>query len=174
MKIRRPLNSDPAKAREWQQRSQQAAIKRLQDKGRKLAPREPKPAVQRPAKPRRPVQRQNDGPWRNECIEAYGEWCRSCGNPHGVQMDHIWPKGQGGVNHVGNGLPLCSTCHRRKTDSEIVIEWSWLTPTHLAFLAEVGWVDWDDDGQPFGRGWKHFGARRPVPGEGKELLHGIE
>ncbi|AMM44246.1 HNH endonuclease [Arthrobacter phage KellEzio] len=168
MKIRRPLNSNPDKAREWQQRSQQKAIQRLRERGAKLAPTEPKRGSGKPAGRLRTVHKQNDAPWRNDCIAEYGEWCRCCGSPHGVQMDHIWPKSQGGKNEVGNGLPLCSTCHRRKTDSEIKIEWSWLTPLHLAYLKEVGWVDWDDDGQPFGRGWKHFGARRTGSGERKE------
>lgn len=106
---------------------------------------------------------QNDGPWRAECIAARGEWCRCCGKQP-VQMDHICPKGQGGKSHVGNGLPLCEEHHRMKTDSEILIEWAWLDPDQHQYLASIGWVDWDEEGQPFGRGYKHFGTRPPRPG----------
>lgn len=90
-------------------------------------------------------------------------------------MDHIKPKGQGGKSDVENGLPLCEEHHRMKTDSEIVIEWAWLDPDQLEYLARVGWVDWDAEGKPLGRGWKHFGDRPvsktpgviPAPGSTK-------
>ena len=184
------LKQDPAKAREWQQRSAEKAIARMREKGAKLAPagqagsvvragglnRKVSPgsgsttAMTRSTSPNSPQKRsqnrnppKNDGPWRAECIAARGEFCRCCG-AQPIQMDHIKPKSQGGKNHVGNGLPLCPEHHRQKTDSEIKIEWAWLDPDQLQYLASIGWVDWDEEGQPFGRGFKHFGTRPPRPG----------
>lgn len=182
MKIRRPLQSDPEKAREWQRRSQEKALARLRERGQKLAPKETegrkpvlpvgsplptsaalrrsKPGARKSAGSSSSSGRQNDGPWRNACIMARGEMCRCCLTTSRVQMDHIKPKGQGGQNDVENGLPLCEEHHRMKTDSQILIEWAWLDPDQIEYLARIGWVEWDADGQPFGRGYKHFAPRR--------------
>lgn len=51
---------------------------------------------------------------------------------------------------------LCEDCHRGKTEGRIQYERSWLDPDQIAWLADVGWVWWNDDGEPCGRGWKHF------------------
>ena len=154
-----PLSSDPGKIRQWQERSaKRAAQRRKEAAGTKHSQGERKEPHTRAQRSGRKKARQNDGPWRKACIEAHGEWCRACGT-RPVQMDHIHPKSQGGKNDVGNGLPLCAEHHRMKTDSEIVIEWSWLSEAHLVYLRESGWVDWGADGQPFGRGWRHFSAR---------------
>lgn len=63
-----------------------------------------------------------------------------------------------------NGLPLCGEfstttpggCHPAKTAGRLRIEPAWLTPEQVAYLARIGWVAWDDDGHPYGRGWRHF------------------
>lgn len=66
------------------------------------------------------------------------------------------PRGQGGPSVVENGLLLCRTHHEQKTLGRLKIEYRWLDPDQVAWLADVGWVTWDADGQPYGRGWKHF------------------
>lgn len=77
-----------------------------------------------------------------------------------VQMDHVKPKGQGGKNDVENGLPLCQSCHEKKTNSEIQIEYGWLDEDQVTYLAQIGWVTWDSEGEPYGRGMKHFAPRK--------------
>lgn len=128
---------------------------------------DPKPAPKGKKKPR------NDSGWRAEVMALHGEVCVRCGDTAHVQADHLWPRSQGGPSHPLNGLPLCGEfsrntpggCHPLKTASSIVIEPSWLLPEQQEWLASVGWVDWDADGNPFGRGMKHFGVRsRRAPG----------
>jgi len=57
---------------------------------------------------------------------------------------------------VENGLVFCATHHQAKTESRLLIRFGWLDPDQVAFLAEVGWVAWDDAGLPYGRGMRHF------------------
>lgn len=59
-----------------------------------------------------------------------------------------------------NGLILCQKHHEQKTNSEIQIQYEWLDEDQVAWLAEVGWVAWDDDGEPYGRGMRHFAPRK--------------
>ena len=75
-------------------------------------------------------------------------------------MDHIMPRGQGGPSIVENGLPLCPEHHEQKTNSQIKIDPGWLSGDQIAWLAEVGWVAWDDEGMPYGRGMNHFAPQR--------------
>lgn len=155
------LKSDPEKHREWQRRSAERAQARRRERAAEAPARALTRSTKAPARAQAPRKRpaRNDGPWRRECIAAYGEWCRKCGKRE-VQMDHMIPRSQGGKSVVENGLPLCPEHHQMKTDSQMVIEYRWLTSAQRAFLASERWVDWDDDGQPFGRGHKHFGPRR--------------
>lgn len=139
------MKTDPEKARAWQRRG----VENYQRNRAAAVPRRRKSR----AKPRR-----NDGPWRDECIALYGDWCRACG-AHGCQMDHMWPRGQGGRSDVRNGLPLCPTHHEQKTLGKLQIRPEWLTVEQIEYLAEVRWVAWDEQGQPYGRGYKHFTAR---------------
>lgn len=112
--------------------------------------------------------RRDDSGWRAEVMAVHGEVCAACGDTAHVQADHLWPRGQGGPSDVRNGLPLCGEfsrntpggCHPAKTNGTIVIEPAWLRPEQIEWLAEVGWVAWDDDGQPYGRGWRHFAPQR--------------
>lgn len=77
----------------------------------------------------------------------------------------MMPRGQGGKSDPRNGLPLCGPwsqntiggCHQLKTDGRIVIEPEWLEQEQIEFLAAVGWVRWNEAGQPEGLGWRHFG-----------------
>lgn len=172
-----PLSSDPAKARQWQQRSQQRALAKLRERGAKLAPRERAVTVkatdlQAAKQARKPAKRHNDGPWRAACVEAYGEVCRNCGDTTHVEMDHVIPKSQDRTARadVENGLPLCGAfsrsspfpegCHPAKTAGRLRFNPDWFSQGQLEYLAAKGYVDFDDDGNPFGRGYKHFEARK--------------
>jgi hypothetical protein len=76
-----------------------------------------------------------------------------------MEVDHLQPRSQGGASVVENGLPLCRGHHAAKTAGRLRIDRGWLDPDQVAWLAEVGWVRWQADGQPQGRGWRHFEAR---------------
>lgn len=70
-----------------------------------------------------------------------------------------------GPSVVENGLVLCGPwsrvtpggCHPAKTESRLLIDRRWLDADQIEWLASVGWVEWID-GQPTGRGWRHFAA----------------
>lgn len=167
MKRSGPIKSDPAKTRAWQARG----AKKYADKQREREPQSRSGNVkplEGGGRGRSTKKRRNDSGWRAEVMAAYGPACVSCGDTAHVQADHMWPRGQGGPSDVRNGLPLCGEfsrntpggCHPKKTASTIVIEPEWLAPEQIEWLAEVGWVAWDDDGQPYGRGWKHFAPQR--------------
>lgn len=89
-----------------------------------------------------------------------------CGS-RDIEMDHIKPRGQGGKSVVENGIPLCGAWsktvpgghHQLKTDGVLKFEWAWLTPEQRTYLASIGWIDWDEDGNPVGNGLRHFNAR---------------
>lgn len=110
----------------------------------------------------------NDAIWRRDCIALYGERCVACGDRR-VEMDHIIPRSQGGRSVVENGLPLCGAWsqsvdgghHGMKTAGTLKIRREWLTEAQVVFLAEQGWVYWNDRGRPLGRGYRHFDEARP-------------
>lgn len=118
--------------------------------------------------------RPNDSPWRNQVMAARGEVCRSCGDTSHVEADHVIPKSQDPTARadVENGLPLCGAfsrntpggCHPAKTAGTLLFEAGWFDKDQLEYLARKGYVDWDEHGQPFGRGMKHFRPRKPRPG----------
>lgn len=138
-----PLKSDPAKIQAWHARSQPMRRTKMQK-------REPH------TKSKNGKSRRNDAPWRNEVMELRGKACRACDSREWVQCDHVWPRSQGGPSVVENGLPLCRVCHEDKTASLLKIRPEWLDDDQLDWLAEVGWVEWNEQGQPQGRGWRHF------------------
>jgi len=159
MERRKPLTADPVKAREWRQRGAANYQRRQREKPLKAASRK---------SPRR-----NDAPWREECLARRGEYCRACKGNYGVlasatriEVDHIMPRSQGGPSVVENGLPLCSAHHQAKTESRMKIDPAWLDQDQIAWLAEVAWVAWGDDGQPHGRGWRHFAPLAVDPSGG--------
>lgn len=144
------LHGDPDKHREWQERSARRYADRRREKQSTAALH---------SVDNRKRKTRNDGPWRKEVMATYGERCRSCGSTRWVQADHIWPRSQGGPSVVENGLPLCRECHDAKTASRLLIQWSWLEDAQIAWLASVGWVAWDQAGQPYGRGCRHFAPK---------------
>lgn len=164
---RNGIRVDVEKARAWQQRS--AAAYRANRGRSRVQPGSPSPSTgdaerspQTTSKKlySRRSQRRNDGPWRAACVDLYGEWCRACGNSREIQMDHMKPRSQGGRSDVENGLPLCRTHHEQKTHGTLQIRPEWLTAEQIRYLADEGWVAWDDAGEPHGHGWKHFAPRR--------------
>lgn len=114
--------------------------------------------------------RRNDGPWRNEVLEKRGAYCRSCGESQDLQIDHVMPRSQGGQSDVENGLVLCGPwskaspwpngCHQAKTEKRMTIEYDWLDPDQVEYLALKGWVSWNEQGEPGGHGCRGFAARR--------------
>lgn len=67
------------------------------------------------------------------------------------------PRGQTGPSVVENGLILCRACHQLKTEHRILVEFHWLEPDQVEWLATVRWVAWDADGEPYGNGYRNFG-----------------
>jgi hypothetical protein len=100
--------------------------------------------------------RRSDGPWRAEVLARYGRGCVVCGDTRWVEADHIWPRSQGGPSDPRNGIPLCKEHHDDKTAGRLKFKPEWLLPDTMTYLADVGWVTWNDDGEPTGRGWRHF------------------
>jgi hypothetical protein len=43
-----------------------------------------------------------------------------------------------------------------KTAGKLKIRREWLTEAQVAYLAEQGWVHWNEKGWPLGRGYRHF------------------
>jgi hypothetical protein len=118
------------------------------------------------AAPKPPVpdraSRRNDSNWRNDCLTRRGRVCRAAGEGGcggGLQVDHVVPRSPGGPSVISNGLVLCAAHHTAKTESRLLIRPQWLDADQVAFLAEFGWVAWQADGQPQGRGWRHFESR---------------
>lgn len=106
------------------------------------------------------MRRRNDAPWRRTVENFRGSHCRACGTIRDVQADHVLPRSQGGTSVVENGTMLCRRHHEQKTNGVLKYEFAWLDADQVAWLAEMGWVTWDGDGKPYGRGWKHFGDRK--------------
>ena len=147
------MRPDPEKVRTWQRRGAERYAAKQRQRAARAREGSGTPRPARRSKPAR-----NDGPWRNECIARYGDWCRSCA-ARGCQMDHMKPRSQGGQSDVRNGLPLCRSCHERKTAGTLQIRYEWLDAEQVTYLAEIGWVAWDAAGQTYGEGYKHFAAR---------------
>lgn len=137
------------------------------------------------SKPRWVRRRRNDAPWRQECLERRGEWCRVAGCPHPqpVQIDHLIPRSQGGPSVVENGLPLCRRHHDLKTAHDMLINPAWLDTDQVLWLADHGHAEWLLDGVVVGRHRRLFadgpdrwwsGGRPPGRGvRGQRDLRGI-
>lgn len=47
--------------------------------------------------------------------EGYGNRCLACGDTEAVlEADHVVPLTRGGSDEIGNILPLCGSCNRKK------------------------------------------------------------
>lgn len=116
----------------------------------------------KPKPPRRaPRAARNDAAWRHAVEDLRGAWCRACGLTRGLQCDHVWPRSQGGPSVVENGMMLCREHHEAKTAGTLRLRFDWLDPDQVAWLEDVGWVWFDETGEPCGRGRAHFDPRPP-------------
>lgn len=101
--------------------------------------------------------------WAEAVKTLYGPWCLICGSAD-IELDHVMPKSQGGPYHPGNGVPLCGPFspsitgghHKAKTEGRLKYPTNQLHTVTLEFLADARWVAFGEDGQPYGRGWRHF------------------
>lgn len=103
-------------------------------------------------------------PLRLETIGLRGGYCRACGRADlGLEMDHVIPRSQAPqyAYDIRNCTMLCPGDHQAKTEKRLQYRRDMLDPDQVAFLAEVGWVDWQDDGLPFGRGHRGFAPITP-------------
>jgi len=89
------------------------------------------------------------------------------------------PRAQGGPSVVENGGVLCGNfstasphqggCHEAHTQLRLLWRKEWLDPDQIAWLSSAGYVWWNEDGEPCGRGSRRFAAERrqngaPEPG----------
>lgn len=167
MALGEPTPERRAKDRQWRQKSADRYAKKRQERAQD-GPGRPitTPRAPREHHTRSKAHRRNDGPWRKECEAAYGVVCivPGCGS-RDIEMDHIVPRSKGGKSVVENGIPLCGDWsknrhHPAKTAGDLQFDWAWLTPRQRTYLATIGWVDWDEEGLPFGEGHRHFTERR--------------
>lgn len=93
-------------------------------------------------------------------MDRYGPGCVACGLVGHAQADHMIPRSQGGKSDVENGLPICGPygcgAHDRKTAATLRIDPGWLTAEQIQYLEAHDWVAWDENGEPYGRGLRHF------------------
>jgi hypothetical protein len=110
-----------------------------------------RPEVARTRRSRRP----SDAPFRAEVLARWGNGCAVCGEGP-VQAAHLMAKSQSGPSVVENGLPLCLLHHTAFDGYRLQLSWSVLADVQRAWLAAAGYVAWDADGQPTGRGARRF------------------
>lgn len=159
------LRVDPAKQRAWQQRSKPLARKSGLPQTRARNVQTPRSAGKSAPEgdtsrntipPKVTPRRRNDGPWRAEVILLRGGFCRVCWTTRDLQADHVMPRGQGGPSVVENGTVLCREHHEAKTERRLLYRRAWLDDDQKAWLRDVEWVWWDDDGEVHGRGRRGF------------------
>lgn len=105
------------------------------------------------------------GEWRRAVLDRYGSACvaQSTGGCQGrVEAHHVIYRSHGGQNAAENGIPVCSEHHRRIHARSTLIAPEWLLYDARMYLAGKGWVEWDDEGQPFGMGHRGFLPLRSV------------
>lgn len=61
-----------------------------------------------------------------------------------------------------NGCMLCLDCHQKKTERKMLFRREWLDEDQIRWLAEQGWVAWDEEGIPYGRGSRGFARATPA------------
>jgi hypothetical protein len=160
LQAKKQLKADPAKTAAWQARSRKAAQTASKPLARSRAPKATKKA-------------RNDSPWRAEVERRRGLYCRACGDVTSLEADHIWPRGQGGPSVVENGGFLCGPwsrcssfdggCHKAHTEMKLLWRKEWLDDDQIEWLKEVGYVWWDEDGVPQGRGARRFARTGAAP-----------
>ena len=166
------LAASPEKLREWQRRSNERQLqRRMEASGDRNSPERSKTSQIGSQRRKAKGPRYNDGPWRGEVMDLHGERCKACGDTSHIEADHVIPKSQDSTarHDVLNGLPLCGAfsrntpggCHPKKTAGTLKFRAEWFLPAQLDYLRQKGWVAWNDQGEPFGRGHKHFDPISP-------------
>lgn len=54
-------------------------------------------------------------PWQDYIIEKLGRKCRHCDSTWDLEIDHITPISEGGLDEWNNLQCLCENCHNVKT-----------------------------------------------------------
>ena len=57
-----------------------------------------------------------------ELKKLYESPCAYCGSKEFIEMDHVIPISRGGQHSIGNLVPACSRCNKRKSD-KLLVEW---------------------------------------------------
>ena len=97
--------------------------------------------------------------WRKSVLNLNGHYCVAGIKCSGrLEAHHIIYRSQGGKEHAENGIPLCSEHHAAVHARTLLVDWRWLSKASLDYLADRGWVAWDEQGEPYGRGYKGFAA----------------
>ena len=102
------------------------------------------------------------GEWRFEVLTRYGHSCPAP-EPHTgpLEAHHLIYRSRGGVEDPENGISLCRGHHGAVHARTLLIARSWLHDDSLEYLSAAGYVDWDEDGEPFGTGHKGFAPLPP-------------
>lgn len=71
---------------------------------------------------RRPSGRRMSPLWRQlrRLVLARDRVCQKCGAGGRLEVDHIKPRSQGGMDTLGNLQALCPACHKVKSQAESV------------------------------------------------------
>ena len=98
--------------------------------------------------------------WRKGVEERQGTFCAAQDEISPclgrLECHHVIYRSRGGKDVTENGLLLCQAHHMRVHARTTLIRIRWLTPETRRFLAYHSYVDWDEEGQAFGSGWKGF------------------
>lgn len=99
-------------------------------------------------------------PWRKSVLELYGPYCVVWQNCRGMlEAHHVVYRSRGGADVPENGIPVCKKHHDQIHAGTLKVDPGWLSPQALDWLKSNGYVDWDDDGETFGRHHRSFAPR---------------
>ena len=59
---------------------------------------------------------------KKDLARIYAQRCLACNSFDRIEADHVMPLSRGGVNSIGNLIPLCITCNRSK-GTKTFMEW---------------------------------------------------
>lgn len=107
----------------------------------------------------------NGSTWRRAVLARYGEACvaQMVGRCNGrIEAHHIVYRSHGGRNAAENGIPVCTEHHGQLHARRLLIHPEWLLWDAKEYLAEIGWVTWNTQGEPEGLGHRGFLPLRSV------------
>ena len=87
---------------------------------------------------------------REEIYRRDGWCCALCSDRRGTQIQHLYPRSQGGVDHPMNLITLCTYCHHAihgdaidaKNQAEKDYWKEWTTQEAHEYLADYYAPDW--------------------------------